>query len=482
MCSKCFLTFVATIQVSVHQAAGELMVFRADRCNTNADVDFNWVGNTMSVSEQAEDTPSSVGFGLESSPFLPVDVLMSGNLTAGGGLFLEPSLALTLDNVALHFDSHASGHPARFVAGQSESDPNCALSCKENWRIAPNISVISRPQDLLVTPARAPCRLDTAVMPPGYNVAVVAGDGVIVYGGLRWFTIDGQDLTDATNIPSRQIRPSIPILFVGPAAVNYCTRDPTSCTCGSFCSGDVSTAVLSTTRSSAPGSNTGSSSGTQDLVAPIVAGVGTFILFLSCILVYLFCCGRGRASKGDAESRLFASFQNPAYVSPALAARNESMQEIEAKHGMLNPIYERDSVYSENRTSQEISADAYSAVALRESRPLSFVLTRSDMSDADFGFSENGIGDPADMATGSAVDAFPNGFDSSPVPADSHGSDPDSTVWSFSGSSNIDAGNTAEAISSGPSDFEHDPNDGYLLTGGSTGTSPEYHFASEEDC
>lgn len=174
----------------------------------------------------------------------------------------------------------------------------------------------------------------------------------------------------------------------------------------------------------------------------------------------------------------FTSFQNPAYVSPAVAARSESMQEIEAKHGMLNPIYERDSVYNDNRSSQEITADAYTAVGLREPRPLSFVLSRSDMSDADFGFD----GGAPDTTAGSAVDEFPNGFDGSPVAPDPRSSDPDGTLWSFSGSSNMTAGNNAEALSSGISDLENDTDDGYLMTGGSTGTSPEYHFASEEDC
>lgn len=367
------------------------MVFRSDRCNTNGDVATNWQGNTMEPATSSDIAPRTVEFGYndEAIPFAPVDVLLSGSLTAGGGLMLQPQLALTLDSVDIEFDVAATGPSASFIGGQeSTSNKNCSLVCKDNWGVVDsttNTSDLGPLGDLPPAP-RAPCRLDTAVFPQGYTLAVNTGDDVVVFGSMEWITPGGRTLSTILEVPFQQIRPTNPIVFVGEAALQYCINDRHECPCGSDCS--IATTTLATTAAAAPEKSTSSDNDISRILIPTLGGI------IGCIFlaVVLLLCNHHRAEKMKAsqKSRLFATFANPAYISPAMVGEKRA-----------NPVYR------ESRSSRDLAGaaylpvddDSYLAVGggfeesagwaeLHEPRRLSIVERRSDMTEADFGFAQ----------------------------------------------------------------------------------------------
>jgi hypothetical protein len=87
---------VAVLHATPTTAA--IYVFRADRCNTNANSANVWEGGggTMEIRNTSAMSASSISFGATTGSTVGstvhVDVLLQGRLSAGGGLNLEVSL------------------------------------------------------------------------------------------------------------------------------------------------------------------------------------------------------------------------------------------------------------------------------------------------------------------------------------------------------------------------------------------------------
>lgn len=73
---------------------GERFVYRADLCNSNANSSSNWEGGGGTMAPHTR--PVTVSFGaVGGSVATHVDVLLEGQLSAGGGLYLDVSSLVT---------------------------------------------------------------------------------------------------------------------------------------------------------------------------------------------------------------------------------------------------------------------------------------------------------------------------------------------------------------------------------------------------
>eukprot|EP00038_Savillea_parva_P003211 m.122416 g.122416 ORF g.122416 m.122416 type:complete len:500 (-) comp11106_c0_seq2:97-1596(-) len=336
-----------------------LFVFRSDLCNTNANSTLNWEGggSTMMRVSRSSEAPASVRFepvlglgGRDVADGVHVSVLLQGALSAGGGLLLEPTYGLTLDNVDIELDPEASGPVAQFVGGPA--NPNvapCPLRCASSWSMAPatgfdpsvdNVSISSLP-----AASRPPCVNDTVVFPRGYypTAGVFIPNAVVTWGSMRAFTLTSEVTVPAALPYASQLFEGADAALVEPQTGQHC-RLNRGCTCPTVCSapptGSPTTQPTSTTptaptptptrapvaatvapsvspgRSGRGGDSKGGLSGVDIML--ICLGVILGILLVALIKAMWFPSEQQKARRGQRQFLTSSSFNNPAYISPTI--------------------------------------------------------------------------------------------------------------------------------------------------------------------
>lgn len=136
---------VAVLHATPTTAA--IYVFRADRCNTNANSGNVWEGGggTMEIRNTSAMSASSISFGATTGSTVGstvhVDVLLQGRLSAGGGLNLEVSLLPLARDSALGL-SVRSFHSSSLTPQLIFVGPSSRVKTHENYTCVRSVPCI----------------------------------------------------------------------------------------------------------------------------------------------------------------------------------------------------------------------------------------------------------------------------------------------------------------------------------------------------